>query len=361
MSQPIPPTQLVFEDVMVGGPPPLQLELTTVPLSQIELDLENPRLRYARTVVGHDVTPADIMFDTDSAMGDETRKLKEDIKKNGLFERPFVRRKRDELTGTVSYVAFEGNRRIACFNQLHSEDPSNPQWQSVPVRVLPDHTSELQLALMLGQFHVAGKLKWNAHERAGHVYRMSEDLKMPIDDIKVCLHMGKPAIEKAVAAYKMMMKVFVAVDNGRYARDADGKWSYFDEFYKQPDLKAQLKSDPLFAQDYCRWVGSGRLPNAMDVRRLPAVMKHGIAYRAFTTTDISERSDAAWNAAVNALEISDVSQKSDFFKKLKALIASAKTATMGDVHDAKKPAGRELIREARDRLDGIMRQGEIAV
>lgn len=343
--------QLVFEDVMVGGPPPLQLELTTVPLKDVFLDLDNPRLRYSQSI-GNGKTPFELLFEEE-----DTRKLKEDIKRNGLFERPFVRRVRDELKDSVRYVAFEGNRRVACFQQLHSEDPDNPQWQSVPVRILPDHTSPKQQALMLGQFHVAGKLRWDAHERAGHIYQMSEVLKMPEDEIKLCLHMGAPAINKAVAAYRMMMQTYVVIDHGRYRDKAEGKFSFFDEFFKQKQLRSKLQSDNAFADDFCRWVGEGRIPNGLDVRRLPDVLADGPAYRAFIGTPLD---DNPWGKAIAALELSDVSEKSDFYKKAKLLIGSARKATMGDVADARKPAGRTLLKEAKEAIEFIMKQADHA-
>jgi len=341
--------QLVFEDVMVGGPPPLQLELATVPLAAVALDPNNPRLRYAKSATGK--SAFELLFEED-----DTKKLKEDIKRNGLFERPFVRR--TTLMNGVSYVAFEGNRRIACYQQLNAEDPSNQLWQNIPVRILPPSTTDRQLALMLGQFHVAGKLKWNPHERAGHIYQMAEVLKMPDDEIKLCLHMGKPAIDKAVASYKMMMEVFIVIDGGSYKTDVEGKYSYFDEFFKQKDLREKHRSDPHFAEDFCRWVGEQRIPTGADVRRLAAILRDGPAYRAFVST--APDNGQAWQAAINSLELSDVSQKSDFFKKVKLLIKAAGDATMGDVSDAQKPAGRQLIRDAKARLDTILKQAEHA-
>jgi hypothetical protein len=347
--------QLVFEDVMVGGPPPLQLTLTTIPLNQIELDPDNPRLKYSSSIADGK-TAFELLF-----AENDTKELKEDIKRNGLFERPFVRaitdKNRSRYKDTTTHVVFEGNRRIACFQQLALEDNTNPMWQAVPVRVLPEHTSDRQLAMMLGQFHVAGKLDWNAHERAGHIYHMSEVLKMPEEEIKSCLHMGKPAIDKAVAAYRMMMETYIKIDEGTYRDKAEGKFSFFDEFYKQKALRDMLASEPQFADRFCKWVGEGRIPNGADVRRLPAILADGHAYRSFVETALK---DNPWQRAVGALELSDVSSKSDFFKKLKLLISASKKATMGDVTDARKAAGRSLIQEAKGVLDMIQKQADHA-
>jgi hypothetical protein len=92
------------------------------------------------------------------------------------------------------------------------------------------------------------------------------------------------------------------------------------------DRPGLYAADPKFADQFCRWVGEGRLPTGVDVRRLDAVMKDGHAYRSFTETALK---DGPWKRAIAALELSDVSEKSDFYRKLKLLIQATKKANMG--------------------------------
>lgn len=335
--------QLQFEEVMVGKPPPLKIEYAILPTDKLDLDPENPRLRYRHSMDG---TPAiEALFEAQ-----DTRHLKEDIKANGLFDRPFVRRN----AKGGRYTVFEGNRRVACYKVLHAEAPDDPQWQAMPARILPDGVSNQQLAAMLAQFHVNGKLHWNAHERAGHIFQMTEVLKMPDDTVKTILHLGKPAIDKAVAAYRMMMEKFITIDGGRYKDQAEGKFSYFDEFQKKKQLREASKADSFFADDFCRWVGEGRIPRAEDVRQLPDILADSIADRAFRQNEPAE----AFRRAVEALERNDASRKSSFFFKLKQAIEAGQKAQVTDFTIAASASGRQLLNDARAVLDLINRHAD---
>lgn len=334
--------QLQFEDVFVGNPPPLRIEYTDAPVENLELDPDNPRLRYRQQV---DNKPAmEVLFESQ-----DTKHLKEDIKQNGLFERPFVRRRPES-----KYRMFEGNRRAACFIMLHREQPDDPRWQLMPVRVLPEGVSDQQLASMLCQFHVAGKLKWDAHERAGMIFDMAERLKMPDDSLKTILHLGVPAIHKAVAAYRMMMEKYTVVENGRYKEQAEGKFSFFDEFQKKKPLRDLSEHDSFFADDFCRWVGEGRIPRAEDVRKLSDILADPVAERAFKQSEPAE----AFRRAQETLERNDASRKSNFFRKLKEAIDAGQKATVTDFTTASSTSGRQLIQDARAVLDLIHRHSD---
>lgn len=334
--------QLQFEDVLVGKPPPLRIEYATIPIDKLDLDPNNPRLRYRQLVDG---TPAiEALFEAQ-----DTKHLKEDIKQNGLFERPFVRRGKDGR-----FTLFEGNRRAACYMVLHRENPDDEQWHTMPARILPEGVSDQQLAAMLGQFHIAGKLHWNSHERAGHIFDMTERLKMPDDTVKTILHLGKPAIDKAVAAYRMMMEKFITIEGGRYKDQAEGKFSYFDEFQKKKQLRDLAKIDSFFTDDFCKWVGEGRIPRAEDVRQLPDILADAVAERAFKQNDAAE----AFRRARETLERNDASRKSNFFKQLKAAIEAGQKATVTDFATASSASGRQLLQDARAILDQIHRHSE---
>lgn len=333
--------QLSFEDVFVGGPPPLRIEYAEVPIELIDLDPDNPRLRYRSQLDG--ATHAEILLREQS-----TKHLKQDIKLNGLLERPYVMRHGGR------YIAKEGNRRTTVFADLHKDEPEDSRWQKMPVRVLPDATTEQQMATMLAQWHVTGKDPWSAHERAGHIYYMSETLNMPDETIKTVLHMGMPAINKAVAAYKMMMERFVTVDGGAFKDQGEGKFSFFDEFHKQKYLRDRVKSDSFFESDFCRWVGEGRLPRAEDVRLLPTILQNPHAERLFRETEAS----SAIRIASEALEKTDPTRRSDFFKQLKSLISAGGKANVTDFRTAATVNGRQLLQDARALLESINRHAD---
>lgn len=337
----MPKEPIRYEYVQVGQPPPLCIEYTSVPLGLLDLDPDNPRLRYRQL---YDTTEAaEILMREQS-----TKLLKADIKVNGLLERPYVKRHGER------FVVKEGNRRITVVKDLHKDDPDNPSWQSIGVRVLPDNTTEEQMASMLATWHVTGKEDWSAHEKAGHIYYMSEVLHMPDEHIKTVLHMGMPSITKAVAAYRMMMELFTKIDGGAYKDQGEGKFTFFDEFHRVRALRNRAKADPLFETDFCRWVGEGRVPRSEDVRMLPVILGNQVAERLFRGDD----KDQAFRRAAESLEANDPTRKSKFFLKLKELIAEGGKATVTDFRTAASPSGRQLLQDARAMIETISRHAD---
>lgn len=336
--------QLKYETVLVGAPPPLRIEYTDVPTDLIDFDPENPRLRYRSSF---DNTTAGEMLLSEQS----TKFLKVDIKANGLFERPYVMRHGER------FIAKEGNRRLSVYQDLLKEDPTNPQWQTMPVRILPDSTTPQQMAIMLAQWHVTGKDPWSAHERAGHIYQMSEVLHLPDEVIKATLHMGMPTINKAVAAYRMMMERYVVIDGGVFREHAEGKFTFFDEFYRAKGLRDRMKTDPFIQDDFCRWVGEGRVPTSENVRLLPAILANPMAERLFRESE----KDQAFRRAADTLEANDPTRKSKFFTKIKELLEAGAKATVADFRTAATPNGRQLLHDARAMIETISRHADNTV
>ena len=90
-------------------------------------------------------------------------------------------------SGGRKLKAVEGNSRLVCLQNLHARYPSDPRWTAVPARILPRDVDPKHVAILLADFHVAGKIQWKAHEKAGQVYYMHTVLSMPQDDIAVYL------------------------------------------------------------------------------------------------------------------------------------------------------------------------------
>jgi hypothetical protein len=114
-----------------------------------------------------------------------------DIEENGgLLEKPFL-----QPNGNGNYKAKEGNRRVLCVSDLHHRYRGNPAWRTVPARILPADLDPKKLAILLADWHVAEKVKWDAHEKAGQVYSTNRNLRIPLREILVHLHASKSTVE----------------------------------------------------------------------------------------------------------------------------------------------------------------------
>jgi hypothetical protein len=294
----------LIEEATVDGKT-IRLSHEDVPLEKIELDLNNPRIRYRLSLqTNNGKRPSEKELGKIILGLPEVKQLRRDIEHNhGLRERVILQ----ENGG--KFKAIEGNCRLTCLRDLHEKNPTDPTWKKVPARILPTDVDPKHVAILLSDFHVAGKIKWDAHEKAGQIYHMANELHMPQEEIAVYLHTSKSTVNRYLQAYGFMVDKFLKIDDGKYSAAGNRKWSYFDEFFKKKELREEVMKNPDFGDNFCRWVGDDQLPKAADVRLLPTILKHPNTRKAFEEgTPLDE---------VNKMiEAAEPEQGSDFFKLL---------------------------------------------
>lgn len=340
--------QMIFEEIMLKGPPPLRIEHARIPIGKIKFDPENPRLKYQKELFPGK-TENELLFEHP-----DTNWLMKDIGEKGLLDPIYVRAVTKDAT---YYIVVEGNRRTAVMQQLHKDNPDNVMYQYMPARILPENTSEEQEALLMASFHVSGKIKWEAHEKAGHIWHMLNILHIPESELANTLHMAAPTIKRTAESYALL-EHFKKVDAGRYAGDATGKWSFFSEMLKVKEFRDRYaKEGQAFADDFCRWVGDKRLARAEDVRVLPDIIKNKKAFTLFETHSPAEE---AFTKARREMERAKPSKSSKFFKELEKVIVLGKDATMTEIDAARhEEASKELVLEAYQVLSAFMEQAGV--
>jgi len=287
-----------IEEVSVGGKP-IRLVYDDVAIDRIELDPNNPRIRYRLKLEQNGKSLDEVIMSMP-----EVKALRRDIEANGgLRERVVLQENGSKMK------AIEGNCRMVCLHSLHTKQPGDARWKKVPARILPKDVDPKQVAILLSDWHVANKITWKAHEKAGHVHHMHHELGMTLDEIAVYLRTSKTTVSRLLQAYGFMIDRFLKIDEGKYAKEGERKWSYFEEFYKQKDLKAELQRNPDFGDDFCRWVGDSRLPEGADVRILPTILKHPDARKKL-------EKGAPLAEVKKIVEAAEPEQGSDFFKLL---------------------------------------------
>jgi hypothetical protein len=306
--------RLLVEEVTVDGAP-FVLEHIEIPLDKLELDENNPRIQYRLALDKETKTLDDVIM----AMP-EVAKLRKDIETNrGLREKIVVQKQ-----SNGKYKVLEGNCRTVCFRSLRSNPKykGSDLWNTIPARAVPKDVEERKVAILLADQHVAGKISWKAHEKAGMIFRMSRELNMNQGDIATYLRQSKTTVGRFLEAYSFMKDRFLTVDNGKYAKDGEEKWSFFDEFFRSKDLREELKRNPDFGDDFSRWVGEGRLSEGIQMRDLPSILKNPDARKKFEKVS----KEIAFDEAMKIVEAADPEQGSDFFKLLGKLRDSCTNA-----------------------------------
>jgi plasmid maintenance system antidote protein VapI len=282
---------------------PFPLVHENIPIKDVEYDEENPRVKYTLLLQQMNGGKKKSMDEVMLEFAD-IKALAKDIEQNGgLLERVIVQPHGHRMKTK------EGNRRLAAYRFLHAKSPDDERWQSIPARVAPKDADSRQIAIMLAHFHVVGKRQWDPHEKAAHIYDLVKKFGMSQDEIATVLHVSKTTVNNLLAAYSLMFDRFLTVDDCKYLKQGEKRWSYFLEFQKSKDLRAESKKKPDFVEDFCRWVGENRIPEGADVRRLSSILRHADAREKF-------EKGLPFDKAIKMVETAEPEQGSDFFKLL---------------------------------------------
>jgi hypothetical protein len=337
------PTGLLFEEITLRNQT-LRIEHTQVPIGAVLFDPENPRLKYQKAL-HPDKTDAELIF-----ANKDTALLKADIKEKGLIDAIYVK------VTNGHYIVVEGNRRSACFKELNAELPDDLRFATIKARILPAHTTDEQIALLMASYHISGKIKWDAHEKAGHIYHMHEVLHIPELEMINTLHMSGGTIRRIAESYRVLEKVYRSIDNGAYADGADGKWSFFSEMLKIKELKERHEQDPAWAETFSRWVGEGRIPHAEDVRQLGDILNKAQARTLFENSPAEE----AFQKARHVSDRANPSRKSKFYARLDDVIRECNRAPFSDVEEASSnEAARVKLQDAYNTIGNFMERAGV--
>ena len=71
------------------------------------------------------------------------------------------------------------------------------------------------------------------------------------------------------------------IEAGKWKKD-DGKFSYFLELYKAPELRDWVSRSPEALDDFVQWVGTNKIARGQDVRELRDIVTNARALAAFS-------------------------------------------------------------------------------
>lgn len=320
---------LVVDEITLDGRK-IQVQNADLPLDEVKLDPKNPRI--ANTVaIGASETGAALQRKLEGLLweDDDVRDLYRQVLINkGLVERIIVRR-----DGTV----VEGNCRTVVYRKLREKFPSDQTWKRIPARLLPDDIGDRDVAILLGEMHVAGKNTWTPFEKAGHVYRLSKDFALTQEEIAQRLRMSKSRVNQLIRAFDVMKNRFLP----QYPGTANiRKFSYFEEVYKNPYLREWAVTTAGAEEQFVQWVGTNKLTQGMHVRHLPTILENPEAVRALTESGFAEaqRAIAEDNPAVT----------SKLFKRMVEMTDALKRAQLDDIQRVRKQGNSKAKRIVQD-------------
>jgi len=316
----------------------IRAEIQRVPLSKLKLDPYNVRFRHHPRKSLSDTEIAELIWKEP-----DTKDLYREINTSrGLMEAPIV---------NSDYVVMEGNRRIVCLRKLsekaHGDDqPGVPAdlWDTVECNVLPHETPPKDIALMLGRYHVSGKKAWRALNQAAHVSELHNKHGLSYDDIHEYLSMSKPTIVRMITAFDTTTEY-----GKKFTTDKEwvGKFSYFYEVYKKPQLVSWLEKNGN-KDKFMDWLGTEKLAHGADVRELPRIIE---VPEALTALD-----SGGFDAAMKVLSKSDPSVDSKFYGQVKDMTEKLNTLARDELIEAGTDQARiQSLQRLRETVDSVLK------
>lgn len=265
---PQPQAILIGQTLIIEGEV-IPIEHREMSLEDVRLDPSNPRIQHAvKRISKNRVISQDELRNLILEIPGVSELFKSIRDNGGLLEAIYVR-----PDGRI----IEGNCRAACYLKLHDIGKRNKdtRWQKIPAVFVPQITDR-QVAILQGYYHVAGKNKWLAYEKAGHLHAMHTKLKMDEKAIAKALGMREGEVIKSLQSYEVMTeKLLPKMTNGNGLE----KWSFVQEFFKNKNLE-DYRSKSANVDQFVSLVVNNKLKRGTDVRKFAKILKHPRAINA---------------------------------------------------------------------------------
>jgi hypothetical protein len=333
-------TEVVEVDEITLDGKKVRVRNRDVPVEEVRLDPRNPRI--ANTVAASpSLAGASMRQDRLADMlweDPDVRDLYRQILANGgLIERIII---------SEDGTAIEGNCRTVCYWKLREKLPSDARWRTIPARVLPADIGDRDIAILLGEMHVAGKNTWSPFEKAGHIYRLHHDFALTQEEIAGRLRMSKSKVNQLIRAFEAMKGRFLA----RYPGHANiRKFSYFEEFYRKPEMRAWMESDPGAEDLFVRLVGENKLTQGTHVRELAEIVRNPEALTVLVND--------GFMAAAKIVQEDNPAANSKLFKRMAEMTDALRQAQVDEIRRIRfgeNDSARRIVIELSRALDHFL-------
>ena len=224
----------------------------TIPIAQLLLDTDNPRL-YAKRRSGNliELQPE---IRADLLLKPSVKGLKRSILRDGLREAIYVQFRND----FQMYVVIEGNTRAAIHKQIvengeSSETMPELSFEAIKAHVVKQDVTQSELSVMKVIWQT-GKAEWGKCERAMLMHEQHHDFGFPIADIAVHFQCSKPDVETDLRALATLKEY--------EAKTGDEDTNKFSFFSKECPAKVRkwYEENATMKNNYFDYISQGRIP-----------------------------------------------------------------------------------------------------
>lgn len=320
-----------------------------VPISEINLDYDNPRIALVIERYGENVTAEAVSLALGSYSGDTTgttfNTLKESIKQNKGVIHPVVLNKVDD-----EYTVIEGNTRVQIYRDF-DEQGLEGDWKKIK-SIVYENLSEDKIHAIRLQSHLVGPRDWDPYSKAKYLDYLNNSEKLSTSDIVSFCGGNKNEISAMINAYREMEKYYrpqLAADDEFDQR----KFSAFRELQNKKIVDA-LIINKFTKEDFAKWVIDGNIDTMQGVRKIPSILSNKRAKEVFLKETVSE--------AVKYLDLPDPSggllANANYLQL--SIVLSKKLAAMPfnevkRLKDSESSTDKDTLLDLKDALDDIVK------
>ena len=256
-------------------------EHQSVPVSEIELDRSNPRIRKFLEMYSGAPTPEQMFLalgagnDEDSGATSSTtyEKLKQSILSNGGIIQPVILNRRSD--GTL--ICVEGNTRVALYRHFLDTNVKGI-WSHIPALV-HDEIDEASVHAIRLQVHLVGPRQWDPYSKAKYLHELRTQEHLPFGTIVDYCGGRQTEVVESINAYSDMEQYYRPVVGEDGAFDTT-RFSGFVELQK-PGIKQAIMATGFEISDFARWIYDRKLYPLQKVRVLPRILRNEKAREIF--------------------------------------------------------------------------------
>lgn len=269
-------------------------------IDQIELDFDNPRIakyveQYGKDHITSEALSLALGGGSDDKTGTSYSALKESIKSNGGVIHPIIA----NMEANGRFIVIEGNTRVQIYKEFFQNGIPG-EWSEIRAIVYSCLDVKDIHAIRL-QSHLVGPRDWDPYSKAKYLNYLSNNQKLPMSQIVSFCGGKQGEVNKLISAYNDMEQYYrLNIDD-----DSEFDQREFSKFVElqNSSIKESLIIHKFDLNDFSKWVINGNVDTAMNVRKLPAILKNPEATKIFKKTNISD----AWKSlAVEEAEASSL-------------------------------------------------------
>jgi len=316
-------------------------ERARLAVDQLTLDPKNPRIQY---LIGRQPEPiTQDRLDELLWEKDQVKALSQAIKQNGGVYDDIIVQKVDGR-----YLVREGNSRTVATRHIAEQHPGDSRFQTVPAMVFDGELTDDDIAVLLADMHVTGKIRWDAYEQAKHVSTLYNVHGKTYDWLATHLRLSKTRITQDLKAYGWTTDY---LEQHPDAKNLE-KFSFFQELARKKDLAERYTTDLGFQQQFNGWLTDGKLTGSVQVRQLETILGNPQATKVL--------SESGFQAAAEVLIREDPALGSDLYDSVKKATEKLAKAPADEIRDLAQNKQKVLmLRNLRRAIDDLSTLAEV--